>query len=52
MRTLECIEPIPKPSAHPFGGDALNATTLGLPRMNKTNDDSEIDINIANEIKV
>jgi hypothetical protein len=52
INTLECIDPIPSPKAQPFGGDARNATTLGLPRMNSTKADSEIEISIIKELIV
>ena len=36
---------MPRPNAHPLGGEARSATTLGLPRINNTNADSEREIN-------
>ena len=45
INTLECIDPMPRPKAHPLGGEARSATTLGLPRMNNTNEVSEREIN-------
>jgi hypothetical protein len=52
INTLECIEPIPSPKAHPFGGEARKDTTLGLPSINNTKADSEREINIIKELIV
>ena len=46
------MAPIPSPSVHPNGGDALSATFLGLPRRKRTNADSAIAIKRAYELAV
>ena len=51
-RTDDCIAPIPSPKVQPNGGDALNATFLGLPSRKRTNADSHIAIRSAYELAV
>ena len=45
MRYAACIDPKPSPRAHPNGGDARIEETPGLPRRNRTNEDSRAPIN-------
>ena len=47
ISTHACIEPIPRPSVHPNGGEARSEAVRGRERINKTKADSPAAISIA-----